>query len=343
MDPFTQGALGAALVQATRSNTPHLRTAGVFGFLAGMAADLDVIIRSSTDPLLFLEYHRQFTHSLVFIPVGGLLCALVFYGLWGRRHAVSFKHIFLFCTLGYATHGLLDACTSYGTMLWWPFSEARIAGSIVPVIDPLFTIPFAILTFLSWQRRKAHYAIAALAWGGMYLGIGAWQHQRAIAMGQELAAARGHTPLRIDAKPSFANILVWKVIYETTDNFYVDAVRAGFAPQVFEGRTLSKLDTTRDLPWLDPASQQAADIERFRIFSLGFVAEDPQHPDRIIDVRYSFVPNEISPLWSIELSPTAAATDHVAYRTHRDDPQASFARLWALITAPSVDQRDSNR
>ena len=72
MDPLTQGALGAALPQATRSKL-HVGIAGGLGFLAGMTADLDVLIRSEADPLLFLEYHRQFTHALIFIPVGGLL------------------------------------------------------------------------------------------------------------------------------------------------------------------------------------------------------------------------------------------------------------------------------
>ena len=75
MDPLSQGVLGASLPQAS-SNRQQVAIAGVFGFLAGMAPDLDVLIRSSTDPLLFLEYHRQFTHSLIFIPVGGLLCGL---------------------------------------------------------------------------------------------------------------------------------------------------------------------------------------------------------------------------------------------------------------------------
>ena len=68
MDPLTQGALGAALPQATRGKS-QVGVAGTLGFVAGMAADLDVLIRSEADPLLFLEYHRQFTHSLVFIPV----------------------------------------------------------------------------------------------------------------------------------------------------------------------------------------------------------------------------------------------------------------------------------
>ena len=63
MDPLTQGALGAALPQATAAHGKWAASAGLFGFLAGMAADLDVLIRSSTDPLLFSNTIRQFTHS----------------------------------------------------------------------------------------------------------------------------------------------------------------------------------------------------------------------------------------------------------------------------------------
>ncbi len=67
MDPLTQGVLGASLPQSAGRGR-YAASAGLLGFFAGMAADLDVLIRSNTDPLLFLEYHRQFTHSLVFIP-----------------------------------------------------------------------------------------------------------------------------------------------------------------------------------------------------------------------------------------------------------------------------------
>ena len=109
MDPLTQGVLGAALPQAT-SAPRYAASAGLLGLLAGMAADLDVLIQSSTDPLLFLEYHRQFTHSLVFIPVGGMICAVLLHGLIGRRRSLSFRQTWVFCTLGYATHALLDAC-----------------------------------------------------------------------------------------------------------------------------------------------------------------------------------------------------------------------------------------
>ena len=80
MDPLTQGVVGASLPLAS-ARRRDIVSAAVLGFLAGMAPDLDVLIRSSEDPLLFLEYHRQFTHALVFIPIGGLICAMVLHAL----------------------------------------------------------------------------------------------------------------------------------------------------------------------------------------------------------------------------------------------------------------------
>ncbi len=130
MDPLTQGMLGAALPQSIwtngkDANKVHVALAGVLGMVGGMAADLDVLIYSNTDPLLFLTYHRQFTHSLVFIPFGGFLVALIVHGILGRRGHIPFWQTVLLCSLGYATHALLDASTSYGTMLLWPFVETR--------------------------------------------------------------------------------------------------------------------------------------------------------------------------------------------------------------------------
>ena len=330
MDPLTQGALGAALPQATRGRI-QVGIAGALGFIAGMTADLDVLIRSETDPLLFLEYHRQFTHALIFVPLGGLICALALHWLLGRRWRLTFAQTFLFCALGYATHPLLDAATSYGTMLFWPFSDERFAWSIVSIVDPIFTLPVVILIVLAGLRGRPALARIALAWAVLYLTAGVWQHQAARTMAEEIAASRGHGPIRLEVKPSFANILVWKTIYETPDRFYIDAVRAGVRPRVYPGVSLPKLDRDRDLPWLEPTSQQARDIERFDRFSDSFVAQDPERPNRIIDVRYSFVPNTASALWSIELAPDAPPTAHAAYRTHRERARESLGALWRMI------------
>ncbi|MBU0538011.1 MAG: metal-dependent hydrolase, partial [Gammaproteobacteria bacterium] len=153
MDPLTQGLLGAVAVRNSGSKVAKRGGVVLLGFLAGMAADLDVIIRSTSDPLLFLEYHRQFTHSLIFIPLGGLICGLVLHKLIGQRNALSWQQSVLFCTLGYATHALLDACTTYGTQLYWPFSNERVAWNIMSIIDPLYTLPIAGLLILSLRKH----------------------------------------------------------------------------------------------------------------------------------------------------------------------------------------------
>ncbi len=335
MDPLTQGVLGAALPQATRVKTAraksHVAIAGAFGFLSGMAADLDVVIRSPTDPLLFLEYHRHFTHSLVFIPLGGLIMALVLHWIFGRRWGLSFLQTALYCTLGYATHAVLDASTSYGTMLFWPFSEERIAWRIVSVIDPLFTVPLAGAVALAAWKGKPVFARLGLAWAALYLALGVVQHQGAKQMGEALAASRGHTPARLEVKPSFGNILVWKTLYEANGRYYVDAVRTGIGPKVFPGSSVPKLDLARDVAWLVPNSQQARDVERFRWFSSDYLAKDPAFPNRIIDVRYSLIPNQVAALWSIELSPDAGPSDHVAFLTHREGGSESVGKLWQMI------------
>ena len=330
MDPITQGTLGAALPQSVVKKS-QAGIAGLLGFLAGMAPDLDVLIRSSTDPLLFLEYHRQFTHSLIFIPFGGLICALVLHPLLGRRRALSFKQTLLFCTLGYATHALLDTCTTYGTMLLWPFSDERFAWNTISIIDPLFTLPLLAGVVYAGLKQEPRAVQIALVWALCYLGLGLHQRNEAQAAGWELAASRGHEPLRLEAKPSFANILVWKIVYETEDRYYVDAVRTGFSPRVFPGDSVAKLNIARDLPWLDKQSQQAVDIERFRWFSNGYIARDPELPNRVIDIRYSLVPNEVRPLWSIELLPDAADIDHARYRTHRDVDSTSRTKVWDML------------
>ncbi|MFA0087639.1 metal-dependent hydrolase [Vibrio sp. 10N.261.51.F12] len=317
MDPLTQGVLGASLSQSV-SKKQHMAVAGLLGLLAGMAPDLDVLIQSSSDPLLFLEFHRQFTHSLFFIPIGSLICALVLHLLFAKKRGLSFKQSWLYCALGYSTHALLDACTSYGTQLFWPFTNERYAWNNISIIDPIYTLPILILLVLATWKRTPWFARIAFLWALTYPTLGLIQKERAEAAGWQLAKERQHEPILLEAKPSFANILVWKVIYETDQQYYVDAVRVGTSVKTYPGESIAKLDVNRDFPWLDPNSQQAQDIERFRWFSNGFLAQDPTDELSIMDVRYSMVPNQLKALWSIKLSPSATADSHVEYTTHRD-------------------------
>jgi inner membrane protein len=328
MDPVSQAALGAAWAQSA-ARLRDVGAATAVGAIAGMAADIDVLIRSHADPLLALEYHRHFTHALLFIPFGALVCAVLVWPLVRRR--LGFAHCFLYCLLGFASHSLLDACTSYGTRLLWPVSDVRIAWNIVSVIDPLFTLPLIAFVALGAVRRQPKLALVGIAWCLVYLGLGFAQNQRATASARELAEARGHMPTRLVVKPSLANIVLWKTIYEHDGHLYVDAVRLVGDAFVYEGERLVKLDLERDFPWLTPGSQQFRDVERFDHFANGYLAVDPLQPGRIVDMRYSLVPNRGDGFWGIELDASAPADAHAAYVTMRARPAAEGRELLGMI------------
>ena len=348
MDPVTQGVLGGVAARQFDSfDSVEDRYANngvgqkisvvLIGALAGMAADLDVLIRSNTDPLLFLEYHRHFTHALVFIPVGALLCALVLSGalkLLRRKKQITFKQMYLWCFAGYATHALLDACTTYGTQLLWPFSDVRVAWNNVSVIDPLFTIPLLVLLVVSVVREAKIWAIASAAYVFFYLGLGVYQQHRALDFVEELISKRGHTPINLGVKPSFANLLAWKSVYEYQDRYYVDAVSIGFGRRIYPGVSVEKLKVSEHFPWLDKQSQQAKDIERFRWFSNDHLALDPADKNRIIDVRYSVIPNQVTGMWGIRLDSSKDNLEHVVWTTDRPkgkEAASRFSELWNMI------------
>ena len=328
MDPLSQATLGAAAAQSLIKKSDLARIA-LIGALAGMAPDLDVLIQSSTDPLLQLEYHRQFTHSLIFIPVGALLCAIAFWPFM-RRH-MSFKAIWLTALAGYATHALLDACTTYGTLLLWPFSDARIAWNTISVIDPVFTLPLLGFVIAAGVKKSQFIGRLGMAWVAFYLSIGVIQEERAIAAGEALAADRGHAPAVVSAKPSFGNLLLWKTVYEYDDHFWVDAVRAGGDVTIIEGDHVARLNLQSSFPWLDTDSQQARDVERFRWFSNDYLAIDSDDPFLIVDMRYSHLPNEIKGLWGIRLDPDASADEHVTWIARRSADSEQFEQLWAML------------
>ena len=310
MDPLSQGILGGSASLST-THKSHVISAVICGILAGMAPDLDSLIRSDNDPLLYLEYHRQFTHALIFIPVGALICAGFFYYTFAKR--LSFQRVYLYCFVGYATHGLLDSCTTYGTQLYWPFSNTRVAWHSVSIIDPLFTLPLICCVLTGLIRRSSRFGYIGLAWALAYLSLGAWQGHRAQSFGEQLAQSRGHQPVRLETKPSFANILVWKIIYEVNGRFYVDAVRMGDTATFYPGHSVRKLDIDSELPWLKHATQQAVDLERFRWFSNDYLALATDRRNFVIDMRYSLLPNEVDGLWGIQLDPSLADDEHVAF------------------------------
>ncbi len=337
MDPLSHAVLGASLAQAALDYR-RLIAAVLVAAAAAVAPDLDALVRSSNDPLLYLEYHRSFTHALCFVPFGALLCAAVCWPFVRLR--LTPLHTYVLSVLGYTSHLLLDACTTYGTQLLWPFSTRRIAWNMIAFIDPLFAVPLIALTVAAYLRRRPRYARFAVIWVLVYLTLGAVQNERAAAVSAALAASRSHVPVRVFVTPALLSMLLWKTVYEYDGRYYVDAVRAGFAAVPVPGESISRLDAVRDFPWLSMSSQQALDVQRFRRIADDWVAVDANAPDRVIDLRYSLVPNEIAGFWAIVLDPDAAPEDHVKYVSTLEGAPQRVIRLLGMLFATQDEPRN---
>ena len=328
MDVLTHGLLGAACAQ-TAAPAGEVRWAAGIGFGAAVLADADALIGGAGDPLLVVEYHRHFTHALVFVPVGALCAALLFWPLLRRR--LPFRRVYLYALFGYALAGVLDACTSYGTHLWWPFSSARVAWNLISIVDPLFTAILAAAVVAGLLRTSSRPACLGLVAAGLYLFAGAAQQQRAETLAGRLAAARGHDARAVAVKPTIGNLILWRSTYVAGGRVYADGVRPGLLgpAREYAGESAALFDPARDLPWAPPGSRARRDAERFAVLSEGNLARHPRRPELVGDARYAMLPTDIAPLWGIVLDPADpdAPAAFVTERTLSEGMRERFVRM----------------
>jgi len=328
MDPLSQAVVGSAFA-GSAAKRQQLKPYLLIGALAGMAPDLDILIRSGTDPLLFLEYHRQFTHALMFIPIGGLAVGLALFYLCRRWFDIRRRDAIVAATLGWGSHGLLDAFTSYGTQLLWPFSNARISWDSISIVDPILTLGALTLLLFALIRKRATFSRLAVSYIAVCLSVGVIQHHRAIEYAQAHIHSRGHHPEEITAKPSFANLMLWRTVYTWNDRYYVDAVNVGPNPAWYSGTSVEKYEPAQTC--LTTEQTQLDDIRRFGEFSKGYTAIDPNDRHLIIDVRYSMVPNDINALWGIRFHCNGVADQHVDYEIHREITNEKRQRFFTML------------
>jgi inner membrane protein len=243
-----------------------------------------------------------------------LIVAIFLYPLF--RKSISLKTVYLASFLGYATHGLLDACTSYGTLLFWPFSNERVTWNNISIVDPLFTIPILILVGTAIKTRKRFFSYFAIGWVAFYLSLGFVQYDRAFEAANKLALSRGHNPERLTLKPSFGNLILWKSIYQYEEKFYVDAIRTVQSSTWCSGESIRIFDYQLHLPNLEKDHQQRKDIERFRWFSQDYLGFDEDN-NLVTDVRYSMIPNQIAPMWGLVIDHQRGINEHAIWWTER--------------------------
>ena len=212
MDLITHGLAGALVAQAGFAQRIG-QTATIAVVAGAMLPDVDVVM-GLVDQLSVIRYHRGLTHSLV----GAFLLALplaVLLHRFGRYK--RFWPLLGLGALGVLTHIALDLPTSFGTMIFTPFSRERYALNLIFIIDPIYSgIILLALGLGLWKRRWAQKA-AILGLGGLvlYVGVAAAMHSAARERFQTLLAAQGNTVLRTEAYPRFPGPWTWLGLAET--------------------------------------------------------------------------------------------------------------------------------
>ncbi|GGI85240.1 metal-dependent hydrolase [Legionella impletisoli] len=309
MDPVTQGALGAACSQAIL-HPYDKKNAWIIGAVSGMAADLDLLIRSSNDPMLFLIYHRHFTHSLLFIPIGALVVGLFF--LMFQRFRARWRITLLASLIGYATHALLDTCTSYGTLLFWPFSNSRYAWDFISIIDPFFTLPLVlgvVWTRVLDDRKGVCYGLILAL---LFLLINIEQHHRALTAFESFGKAKYLNLKKVRVFPTLASSTHWRGAGFIGNKIVLVEVKTPIFSESFVQS--AKLYPAFSLSELSKAAynsgQQARDFKIFYWFTDGYLIKASDNPLVVVDARYIYgVP--VRALWGIRLNPGAAHVDSV--------------------------------
>lgn len=331
MDPLTHALLGATAAHAIVGPRTDRRI-WLIGAIGGMLPDADILISSASDPLLAIEYHRHFTHAFVFIPLGGLIAALPWLV---KRPRTANSHdswaILAAATIGYATHGLLDACTNYGTHLLWPFSQMRTAWHWITTIGPLLTLMLLVGLIVATRHRARLPAIIALTFSLAYIGIAALQRERALQVQQPIAASRAHPITRPDMFPTVGNPFIWRSLYQSGSMLYTDRIRVwGDTSHWKEGSAVALL-REQDLPSTAQADPHVRrDFARFNYFSDGWVARATSDPSVIGDARYSLRTDAFEPIWGVRFHPGTAAPTEWVDRTAQN--RIPMRILWEEIT-----------
>jgi inner membrane protein len=299
MDLVSHALLGALVAQSI-SRSRNLRVATLVGGIAALLPDVDVLIQSRADPLLVLEYHRHFTHSIFFAPLASLLATIVAAPL--VRHDITRPRLFFMVLLAYLSACLLDVCTSYGTHLLWPVVEGPMSLGIIAVVDPIFTLILLVAVMAAWVGRNRQRAWLGILFAMGYLGLGWLQHQRAAGAAIALANDRQLATLSVEVKPTIGNLLLWRSVAVTRDQqIQVDALHLGFRTKVYPGERRELLDL--DTLLLDKNSRAYRDLLRYQSLNQPLLIIHSADNWMIGDARYAMLPTSADPLWGLQLNP----------------------------------------
>jgi len=217
MDSLTHTLTGAVIAKAIDDEK-----IGNWGTIAGLAMgffpDTDFVL-GLFNRQFYLQYHRDFTHSLLLIPFYALFFSWVFVKISKRPYFWSFYKI---CLPVLVSHVFLDLLTSYGTMIFSPFFQHRFSWDLVFIVDLIFSgiLFFPWLISIFWKRRAPWVCRGSLIALCLYVFLCWTQHQRSIGLIETFSRNLKEEIVEIASLPQPVSPFRWSNYIETKERVY---------------------------------------------------------------------------------------------------------------------------
>ncbi|MEM7102529.1 MAG: metal-dependent hydrolase [Bacteroidota bacterium] len=204
---------------------------------------------------------------------------------------------------GLLTHTLLDCFTTYGTQLFQPFSDFRVAFCNISVADPTYTIPFLVFILgAAWMKRGSK-ARSVLLWLGvgissLYMAFTIYNKSHVNAAFVKTLKEKNLKYSRYMTSPSIFNNILWTGIAESDGYYYYGAY------SIFDEEPFMQIDTIRkNDALLEQFGENRDEIEMLKWFTNDYYVVEKNKDGYIVlnDLRFGVVNGmEEIPLENIE-------------------------------------------
>lgn len=271
-----------------------------------------------------------------------LLClvALFFRYLWvyfkgtPKVEATTLKEWYLLFFLAFFTHIILDSFTSYGTQVFQPFDNYRVAFDTISVVDPLFTVPFIICLIVVLVKRRDSRIRRFWNWLGIGLSCAYLLFTIINKMGvdrvfERSLQERGIEVERSRTSPTILNNLLWSCAAEG-DSVYYQGLYSVFD----SGDTLHHINMIPKNHTVMREYWTSDMVSTLRWFSNGYLAvtEAPDSIYVLSDLRFGAMRDTFEGyedlVFNFRVKVEEGELEYSTVRDRPDDMSVELRRFW---------------
>lgn len=297
------------------------------GIVAGVNALLAILLGVG---IFSLFKDGGLTRQLVSGVIIFGLALLFFRYLWqyfrGRPEVepASLREWYVLFFLAFFTHIVLDSFTSYGTQVFQPFADTRIAFDTISVVDPLYTLPFIICLVVAMFKNRTQRPRRVWTWLGIgissfYLLLTVINKFNVDSVFERSLTERGIDYERCRTSPSIFQNVLWSCAAES-DSFYYQGLYSIFD----SGDTLHYINVIPKNHAAMGEYWNSETVSTLRWFSNQYLAVTPLPDSTYIlsDLRFGAMRDTFSSYKDLVFNfKVGIENGEIEYRTVREGPE----------------------